>query len=192
MKKPVQPGLFEPAPSVPEGFKYEPDFLSPDEEQDLVKRLESLPLKGFQFQGFVGNRRVVSYGWKYDFNERELQKAEDMPPFLLPLRDRAAAFAGIDSSRFQHAHVIEYAPGAGIGWHRDKAVFDEVVGVSFLSPCRFRFRRKQGEKWERAAVVLERRSAYLLSGPSRTEWEHGIPATDKLRYSITFRSFPGK
>jgi alkylated DNA repair dioxygenase AlkB len=192
MKKPSQLGLFEPAPSLPEGFKYQPDFLSPDEERDLGTQLAALPLKGFEFQGFVGNRRVASFGWSYDFNERRLQKAEAMPQFLLPLRDRAAAFAGIHPSGFQHVHVIEYAPGAGIGWHRDKAVFDEVVGVSLVSPCRFRFRRKSGAKWERASVVLEPRSVYLLSGPARTEWEHSIPEMDSLRYSITFRNFAGK
>jgi alkylated DNA repair dioxygenase AlkB len=85
--------------------------------------------------------------------------------------------------------VTEYSPGAGIGWHRDKAVFDEVVGISLLSACDFRFRRKRGDKWERATVVAEARSAYLLNGPARLEWEHSIPAVNRLRYSITFRNF---
>ena len=184
-----EPSLFDTTPALPEGFRYAPDFLSPDEERALVTQLETLPFKGFEFQGFVGNRRVVSFGWRYDFNERQLQKADDMPPFLLPLRERAAGFAGLAASGFQHVLVTEYAPGAGIGWHRDKAVFDEVVGISLGSPCRFRFRRKQGTKWERAAVELLPRSAYLLKGPSRTEWEHSIPEMDRLRYSITFRNF---
>jgi alkylated DNA repair dioxygenase AlkB len=189
MKRPVQPALFESTPPLPEGFKYQPNFLSPEEERDLVRRVETLPFEGFEFQGFLGKRRVASFGWRYDFNERQLQKADDLPPFLLPLRERAAAFAGLGPADFQHALVTEYGPGAGIGWHRDKAVFDEVVGVSLLSPCSFRLRRKKGAKWERATVVAEPRSAYLLSGPARTEWEHSIPAMDRLRYSITFRNF---
>jgi alkylated DNA repair dioxygenase AlkB len=41
---------------------------------------------------------------------------------------------------------------------------------------------------ERYSLTAEPRSAYLLRGPSRTEWEHSIPAVDSLRYSITFRS----
>ena len=192
MSKSSEPTLFEPAPSLPAGFRYERELLSAAEERDLVKHLETLPFKGFEFQGFVGNRRVVSFGWRYDFNDRQLQKADDMPPFLLPLRERAAAFAGLKPTAFQHALVTEYAPGAGIGWHRDKAVFDEVVGVSLVSPCRFRFRRKNGTRWERASVTLEPRSAYLLDGPSRTEWEHSIPEMGELRYSITFRNFAGK
>ena len=188
MKQRGQPGLFESKPPLPEGFKYAPDLLSSEEERELVGPLAELPFEGFEFQGFVGKRRVVSFGWKYDFNERQLQKAGDMPPFLLPLRDRAAAFAGLTPADFQHVLVTEYSPGAGIGWHRDKAVFDEVVGVSLLAPCPFRFRRKAGEKWERATVTLEPRSAYLLAGPARTEWEHSIAAMDALRYSITFRN----
>ena len=189
MKRARQPGLFATAPPLPEGFKYQPDFLSPDEEPALVRQLDSLPFKDFEFQGFRGKRRVVSFGWRYDFNDRALQKADDLPPFLLPLRERAAAFAGLAPPAFQHALVTEYAPGAGIGWHRDKPVFDEVVGVSLLAPCNFRFRRKVGSRWERATVVAEPGSAYLLTGPARTEWEHSIPEMDRLRYSITFRNF---
>jgi alkylated DNA repair dioxygenase AlkB len=192
MKRPAQPELFDKKPSLPEGFRYEPDFLAAADERQLIPLIAALPFEEFQFQGFVGKRRVVSFGWKYDFNQRELQKADDMPPFLLPLRARAAALAGLTPADFQHVLVTEYQPGAGIGWHRDKAMFDEVAGISLGAPCNFRFRRKRGEKWERAAVAMEPRSAYLLAGPSRTEWEHSIPEMDRLRYSITFRNFrPG-
>ena len=184
-----QPSLFDAEPSLPEGFKYWPNFLPAEKERDLVRHIETLPFERFQFHGFTGKRRVVSFGWKYDFNERQLQKVNDMPPFLLPLRERAAGLAGLGPSDFQHVLVTEYASEAGIGWHRDKAVFDEVVGISLISPCDFRFRRKRGEKWERATVAMMPRSAYVLSGPARTEWEHSIPSVDQLRYSITFRNF---
>src|SRR5215212_1792081 len=110
MNRPRQSGLFESGPSVPEGFKYEPDFLSPDEERELVPLVEALPFEEFQFQGFLGKRRVVSFGWKYDFNDRRLQKADGMPAFLLPLRRRAAAFAGLTADDFQHVLVTEYSP----------------------------------------------------------------------------------
>src|SRR6185437_1327114 len=99
-----------------------------------------------------------------------------------------AAFAGLASALLQHVLVTEYAPGAAIGWHKDKAVFGEVVGISLLSSCVFRLRRRAGRTWERASFTAEPRSAYLLEGPARTEWEHSIPAVDRLRYSITFRS----
>jgi len=150
--------------------------------------LADLPFRAFEFQGYLGKRRVASFGWQYDFNTKELRKAEDIPALLLPLREKAAAFAGLTSALLQHVLVTEYAPGAAIGWHKDKAVFGKVVGISLLSSCVFRMRRRTGRTWERASFTAERRSAYLLQGPARSEWEHSIPAVDSLRYSITFRN----
>lgn len=172
----------------PEGFRYQADVLPADEERALVEHIRELPLREFEFHGYVGKRRVLSYGWHYDFGERTLRETDGIPAFLLPLRDRAAAFAGVAPQDLPHALVTEYGPGAAIGWHRDKGVFGDVIGVSLLSACVFRLRRKAGPKWERYSLTAEPRSAYLLRGPSRTEWEHSIPAVDSLRYSITFRS----
>ena len=180
--------LFGAGPVLPEGFRYQPNLVSREEEEGLLEHIRELPFREFEFQGFTGKRRVVSYGWRYDFNDRLLHKVDDMPPFLLPLRDVAARFAGLQPAELQHVLVTEYQAGAGIGWHRDRAVFGDVVGISLHAPCRFRLRRKDGGKWERAAITAEPRSAYLLRGPSRTEWEHSIPEVDALRYSITFRN----
>jgi alkylated DNA repair dioxygenase AlkB len=186
-----QPNLFattESAPTLPQGFRYQPEFISSADEQQLVREIQTLPFKEFEFHGYTGKRRVISFGWRYDFNDRELQQVDDIPPFLLPLRNLATEFAGLGRESLQHVLVTEYQTGAGIGWHRDKAVFDEVVGISLLAPCRFRLRRKLGDAWERASIVAAPRSAYLLTGPSRSEWEHSIPPADALRYSITFRN----
>lgn len=180
--------LFGAPPRLPEGFRYEPEVVTPEEEQDLLRHVRELSFKNFQFHGYVGKRRVVSYGWRYDFNERELREAEEIPPFLLPLRERAAGFAGIEAEQLRQTLVTEYEAGAAIGWHRDKAVFGDVIGISLLAPCIFRLRRKVGPAWDRVSLTAEPRSAYLLRGPSRSEWEHSIPAVDSLRYSITFRS----
>ncbi|HEY3473213.1 MAG TPA: alpha-ketoglutarate-dependent dioxygenase AlkB [Anaerolineales bacterium] len=172
----------------PEGFRYQADVLPPDEEQELVEHIRQLPLKEFEFHGYVGKRRVISYGWHYDFGEARLQPAEEMPVFLLTVRARAAEFAGVAPEDLPHALITEYGPGAAIGWHRDKGVFGDVVGISLLSPCNFRLRRKAGSTWERYSIAVEPRSAYLLRGIVRAEWEHSIPAVDSLRYSITFRT----
>jgi alkylated DNA repair dioxygenase AlkB len=186
--KPNQLDIFGTGPAFPEGFRYQPDVISPEHERVLLERVRDLPFKEFQFHGFVGKRRTVSFGWHYDFNERLLRKTNDMPDFLLALRKDAAGFAGLPPEQFQHVLVTEYADGAGIGWHKDKAVFGEVIGISLLSPCTFRLRRKRGDDWERVSLEAEPRSAYLLSGPSRTEWEHSIPGVDALRYSLTYRN----
>ena len=188
MKKSAQTNLFESGPLLPDGFKYEADLIAADEEQQLLREMEKLPFKQFEFHGYSGKRRVVSFGWRYDFNERELKRADDIPAFLLALRQKAAEFTALEAKDLQHVLVSEYAPGAAIGWHRDKASFDQIVGISLLASCRFRFRRKRGEGWERAELMAEPRSVYLLTGRSRTEWEHSIPPVEQLRYSITFRS----
>jgi alkylated DNA repair dioxygenase AlkB len=175
--------------NLPEGFRYQPELIEPSEEDALLARLRQLPFRDFEFHGYTGKRRVISFGWHYDFSARHLQKADDIPDYLLQLRTVAASFAGMEPEEFQHVLVTEYGPGAGIGWHRDKAVFGQVVGISLLSPCVFRMRRLiSKKKWERAKLVAEPCSAYLLSSPARLEWEHSIPQMDALRYSVTFRN----
>ena len=182
-------GARKSAAGLPEGFRYKAELIGSADEAALLARVRELPFREFEFHGYAGKRRVVSFGWHYDFSGRQLRKAEDIPDFLLALRPAAAAFGGMEPEELRHVLVTEYVPGAGIGWHRDKAVFGETVGVSLLSPCLLRLRRKVGErKWERASVVAEPRSAYLLSGPARDVWEHSIPPVDALRYSVTFRN----
>jgi alkylated DNA repair dioxygenase AlkB len=172
-----------------EGFDYQQALIAPSTEESLVARVRELPFQEFEFHGFKGKRRVVSFGWKYEFSGGgELRKADEIPEFLLELRSQAASFARLEPDAFQHVLVTEYGPGAGIGWHRDKGVFGEVVGVSLLAACVLRFRRKANAKWDRVNVFAEPRSAYHLSGPARSEWEHSILRVDALRYSITFRT----
>jgi len=172
----------------PEGLEYRPEVIGPEEETELVRNIEPLPLKEFDFRGHLGRRRVISYGYRYDFSGRGLQRAEELPGFLRDLRRRAAAFAELSEEELTQTTVIEYTPGAAIGWHRDKPIFGDVVGISLHSTCTFRFRRKFGSAWERYSMSPEARSAYLLRGPARIEWEHSIPGVPALRYAITFRT----
>jgi alkylated DNA repair dioxygenase AlkB len=167
---------------------YVPELISTQEEQVLLEQLATLPLKEFEFHGFLGKRRVVSFGWRYAFDGSGMHRAEPIPEFLLPVRERAAGLADLSSSVLEHVLILQYRPGAAIGWHKDRPDFGEVIGISLLSPCTFRLRRKRGATWERRAVVAEPRSAYLLRGASRSEWEHSIPPQQALRYSITFRT----
>jgi alkylated DNA repair dioxygenase AlkB len=176
-------------PKLPEGFRYQPDFLSRVEEVALIGRFGELPFKPLEFQGYFGRRRVVYFGWRYDFSKGRLQPVEDIPDWLLPVRERAAQFAAVKAEALAQAMVTEYEAGAPIGWHRDRPQFDEVIGISLKSACSFRFRRKAGAGWERAALTAEPRSIYLLRGSARSEWQHSIPSVSQLRYSITFRTF---
>jgi|SRR5271157_4754530 len=177
---------------MPEGFHYWPQLISEQEEAALLDAVSSLEFKPFEFKGFLGNRRVIAFGWRYDFTDSSLKRAVDIPAFLLPLRERAAKAAGVAPAAIEQAMVTEYSPGAAIGWHRDRSIFGEVIGVSLASQCTFRFRREAGERWDRASIILDPRSAYLLRGAVRTGWEHSIPAVATLRYSITFRTMSNK
>jgi alkylated DNA repair dioxygenase AlkB len=185
----AQLSLFEAPNSLPDGLCHMPELISVREEALLIEAMQELPFKEFEFQGFLGKRRVVSFGWKYDFNTRELRRTDDIPEFLLGTREAAARFAELPASSLQQVLLTEYRPGASIGWHRDKAVFAQVIGVSLASSCVLRFRRKSGSAWQRASLRLAPRSVYLLSEAARTQWEHRIPSLAGLRYSITFRNF---
>ena len=111
---PAQPSLFEPAPSLPAGFRYQPDLITPDQERELVEQFRALPFAAFEFREYVGRRRIVSFGSKYDFSQERLQPADEIPPFLLPLRKRVAAFVGLDAADLRQALLTEYAAGAAM------------------------------------------------------------------------------
>ncbi|MDF3020234.1 MAG: 2OG-Fe(II) oxygenase [Steroidobacteraceae bacterium] len=180
-----QANLFD---DTPGGFAARADFISEAEERALIAHCEALPFQPFAFHGWFGKRETVSFGWRYDFNDARVHAAPPIPEFLLPLRERAADFAGLVAADFEQALVIRYDAGAGIGWHRDRPVFDRVVGISLLAPCVLRFRRREGRAFRRFVVDALPRSAYLLSDEIRHEWEHSIAPMETRRFSITFRN----
>jgi alkylated DNA repair dioxygenase AlkB len=187
---PDQASLFDLPPDLPDGFLYRPDFLGAQEERELLAWLAALPFEPFRFHGYEGRRRVVSFGWRYDFSRSHLLPAEAIPGELLGVRTRAATLADLDPGDLQQVLINEYRPGAPIGWHRDRPAFAQVVGISLGAPCVFRLRRRAaGGGFQRAAIALAPRSAYVLCGPARTQWEHSIPHAPAHRFSITFRSF---
>jgi alkylated DNA repair dioxygenase AlkB len=179
--------LFDEPPIA--GLTYCPEFISAREERALIDRLDSLDLSPFRFQGWLGNRKTKSFGWRYDFEDASFTRTEAVPDWLAPLRDRAAKLAGEDIS---HALVARYDPGAGIGWHKDRDVFEHVVGISLHTPAVLRFRQRTASGFHRFSLEVEPRSAYRLSGEARWQWEHRIVPGDELRFSITFRTLSDK
>ena len=174
------------------GLAVREDLITAAEEQSLIERLHALDLAPFRFQGWLGNRKTMSLGWRYDFDDASFLPTELIPDWLEPVRARAAAFAGIDPGDFVHALLARYDPGAGIGWHKDRDVFEQVVGVSLNTPATLRFRQRTATGFRRAELAVEPRSAYLLSGEVRWDWEHRITPGDQLRFSITFRTLSDK
>ena len=175
-----------------DGLQYRGDFITPTEHDRLVTELEGPNLAPFRFHGWLGNRKTQTFGWRYDFDDASFAPAEPIPQWLQPLRAKAAAFAGFAPEDFAHALLARYDPGAGIGWHRDRPQFEQVVGISLGAPATMRFRQRTAGGFRRTTVDLEPRSAYLLSGEVRREWEHSIAPGDTLRFSITFRSLSEK
>ncbi len=182
--------LFDPSP-IP-GLRYEDEFVTAAEEQQLIEQIDATDLAPFRFQQWTGKRLTATFGWRYDFESGSFALGEPLPPFLLPLRKRAAKFAGLFETELGQALLTRYDPGAGIGWHRDRPVFEHVVGISLGSPAPLAFRRRKEKGFDRAKITLKPRSIYLLSGEVRHVWEHGIDRHDVTRWSITFRSLSMK
>jgi alkylated DNA repair dioxygenase AlkB len=186
-----QQALFPTSTALPfaHGYAYEEDFLSGADESDLLQEIRQLPLAQAEYKQYTARRRIVSYGGRYDFSANRLHAAEPIAPFLHPLRERVAKWTGVAAERFTHALVSEYAKGTPLGWHRDVANFELVVGISLLSAARMRFRRYPPQPRARSiAIELAPRSIYRLADEARWDWQHSVPPTPALRYSITFRT----
>ncbi|WP_207425286.1 alpha-ketoglutarate-dependent dioxygenase AlkB [Pedobacter sp. SYSU D00535] len=183
--------LFPSLPLQPEGFQYYPDFLSKAEEDYLLQLVKRIELKTFVFQGYEAKRKVASFGYDWDFQSRTLSQGRPIPGEFQPLISKCASLLSFDSSDLAELLVTEYAPGTVINWHRDAPPFDAIIGVSLNSDCKFRFRRYDKGKQGRGSIIsldAKRRSAYVIQGPARSDWEHSIAPVKELRYSITLRT----
>ena len=193
-----QPSLFA-SDDRPPGFQLRLEFIDAAEERVLLDTIGGLEFSKVEMRGGIAKRRTIHYGWTYAYGARATEPGVEIPSFLLPLRARAAAWAGIEPDAFGEALITEYPAGAGIGWHRDAPMFGDIIaGVSLGSGCRMKFRPYISPKDLTGAVrpprrathevQLPERSAYLIAGVARRDFEHSIPETSGLRYSITFRT----
>jgi alkylated DNA repair protein (DNA oxidative demethylase) len=167
-------------------------IVTDSEEQSLIASIDKVHLSPFRFHGWLGKRLTASFGWRYDFDDASFGRTDPIPEWLLPLRARAARWAGLSAAELVQALLIRYDPGAGIGWHRDRPVFEHVIGISLGAPATMRFRRRRPGGFDRASALLTPRSIYHLTGEVRHEWEHSIAALEVTRWSITFRSLSDK
>jgi alkylated DNA repair dioxygenase AlkB len=191
LRDPNQSDLFSPQGTLPDGLQYRAEFLSAEQERQLLQKIPTLDFKEARYKEYAAKRRVVNYGAGYDFDTNEVTAAPAIPDFLLPLRDALAAWIGIDVDAFVQALISEYRPGTPLGWHRDVPDYELIAGVSLESAARMRFRPypPRADKREGAfALQLEPRSAYVLARAARWQWQHSVSPTTALRYSITFRT----
>lgn len=184
----AQADLFGGALALPEDFVYQPDFITAAEERELLANIRKIALEDAKYREYTARRRVAYFGFDYDFSKNQLGEAPPVPAFLHPLREKMARWMRIAPEAFVHALVSEYRPGTPLGWHRDAPDFDRVAGVSLGGHARMRFRKYPPGKDKPLVLELEPRSAYQMNGASRWRWQHSIPPTPELRYSITFRT----
>ena len=187
---PAQPDLF--APPLLDGLSFAEALTDARQEAALLDAMRAVDVAPFRFHGWTGKRQTASFGWRYDFDDASFSATTPLPGWLLPVRDKAAAFAGLDPETLMQAMVTRYDPGAGIGWHRDRPQFEHVIGVSLGADAVLRLRRRTPAGFERRALAVTRRSVYHLSGAARYDWEHSIAPIDETRWSITFRSLSDK
>ncbi len=180
VKDPLVPGLLQVM-----------DAVTPAEEAELAARIDAAPLAPFEFGQWRGKRLTTHYGRAYDFSRHRLDEAPPLPDWLLALRDKLAPLAGLDPGSLQAVLLIRYDPGAGIGWHRDRPQYGEVLGLSLGADCTMRLRRRTESGFERRNLPLPPRSLYRLSGEVRWDWEHSIVPLAETRRSITFRTLRG-
>ena len=176
------------AGKTPSGLIFLPEFLTVSEERDLLSFIRGIEFRSFQMHGVTAKRRIKQYGWHYAFQSYQLTVTDAIPDEFEGIGQRSAVLAGIDASQWAEVLVTEYSSGAGIGWHRDAPAFGIVAGVSLGAACRMRFKTGVGPARMTHAIELPGRSIYLLTGEARNKWQHMIPPTADLRYSITFRT----
>lgn len=189
----TQQRLFQ---ALPSGFEYRADFLSQAEERELLREIAHVQFDRVEMRGVVARRRTAHYGYNYGFERRNAVAGVPIPGFLTSIRARVASWAGVDDEAFAEALITEYPEGAPIGWHRDAPMFGDVAGISLSAACRMKFRPyvspkdvpQVGTRRTTHEIELAPRSAYLIRGEARSDFEHSIPPVARKRYSITFRT----
>ncbi|MCE9644227.1 alpha-ketoglutarate-dependent dioxygenase AlkB [Candidatus Parcubacteria bacterium] len=187
--------LFDTGLQLPTGLVYRPDFITPEEELEILSYIEDLPLEEAQYKEYTAKRRHFSLGWGYDFDNKKFIPGPPLPPFLRPVQIRIGKWLDIDPKRIVEALINEYSPGSALGWHRDNEGFEHVIGLSLSGWARMRFRpiKRREEKKDLKDVValeLEPRSVYVMQKDIRWNWQHSVAKTKTMRYSITFRTLP--
>ena len=183
----TQRDLFGETPVIPGLFVVQ-DAIDTRMEAELAARIDAARLEPFKFGQWTGKRLTAHYGSGYDYQRGRTTAAPPLPDWLRDLREKLAALAGMEPTALQQALLIRYDPGAGIGWHRDRPQYGEVLGLSLGAPATMRFRRRMEGGFERRKIPLAPRALYRLSGEARQGWEHSIAPMEEIRRSITFRT----
>ena len=183
--------LFPLEPVLPKGFHYFPDFITTEEEKQLLEEVMNTERHTLIFQGYEAKRKVASFGYDWNFTSRKLSKGKDIPPAFYFLMEKVAKHLSIKREEFAELLATEYPVGSVINWHRDAPPFDLIAGISLMTDCIFRLRPHDKAKQGKGSVIslpVKRRSLYVMHGPAREEWQHSTDPVKEVRYSITLRT----
>ena len=183
--------LFDITPILPAGFSYQNDFISVEEEEQLVQTIKQFDLKNMQFHEYEAKRKVISFGSGWSFTEQQLKQGTPIPEAFEFLVVKIANQLAVSKEQIAQFLITEYPVGSVINWHRDAPPFDMVAGVSLLADCNFKLRPHAKEKQTRNATIVlpvQRRSLYRMQGEAKNEWQHCTAPLNKVRYSLTFRT----
>ncbi|WP_310482182.1 alpha-ketoglutarate-dependent dioxygenase AlkB [Chamaesiphon sp. VAR_48_metabat_403] len=175
-----------PMTTAPDGFSLISNFLTINEQTELLCQISAFEYQEASFRGKRLKRTTSQFGYAYILKGKQLAAAEPMPPFLLALAQKALANCS-PQAEFNQCIITRYQVSAGIGWHVDAPRFgDLVVGISLAGSGRFQFRPKRTNLIS-FETELTSGSMYLIDGCSRWDYEHRLMPVKEERYSIGFR-----
>jgi alkylated DNA repair dioxygenase AlkB len=174
------------------GLTYLPNYLSKQDENALIELIDS------QIWLADLKRRVQHYGYKYDYRSRRIDtsmKIGQLPEWLESIAKRLYT-EGVFQNLPDQVIINEYESGQGISPHIDcePCFEDTIVSISLNSAVVMEFSKDN----VKIPILLEPKSAVVLKGESRYDWQHSIAARKsdkyegvvfqrKRRLSLTFR-----
>lgn len=182
------------------------DFID-DIEEELLRR--AVTANDVEWDCVGGNpeksRRVLHYGYKYNYRSKHVNKSDylgSLPKWSSDLEQKIyelPIIQKLQSGKPNQLIVNEYKPGQGIAWHTDAKSFDDpIVTLSTGGSCIFEMKNQDGKVVE---LLLKPKTLVVMSGKSRWDWKHRIPAraVDRFegedyrrhkRISFTYRWVP--
>ena len=162
--------------TAPVGLEYHSDFLAASEEEGLLAHIDNSEWLTDL------SRRVLHFGYRYDYTNRRLDETArigPLPEWLTQLSNMVREAASKEAKQlldpqqpFEQAIINEYLPGQGIAPHIDRDCFGPIVAtVSLGSAVNMDFCcDSTGDEYVQR---LEPRSLVLLYGDARFKWRHG-------------------
>ncbi len=193
--------------NTPKGLFYYNGYVPIDIEQDICEWFSSpniqsslFPVANARGKSSRNARKVLHYGWRYNYTSGTREKAPSFPPVLNALRNILKIWEdgpkGFDLLNLDQCIVNRYLPGQGIGAHIDSSSYGDVIACFTFGGGREMEFTRGTEKYR---LYTTKNSLYVMSGEARGEWKHqmrprksdtvGGTRVSRIEcFSVTFRS----